>query len=283
MPTEISVRGSDPNPSSRAFHWPVLEAGNNSYQHGVYSVVYEEKERGKSFTLMHDVKGAKLIEEWIEAGKLNFICSVASPRSMYRGIHISTAADQTVQWKREDLGEPPMFTPMIVAREDICHTVDCESDGLNPIWEGREIRLETGSRVALGPTFRLQSGLDGILEFNLDEELEPGQVRVYPSSENGFTFKVHLAPDLYNHLKHRRNEMPGTNIMVHVISTALGILQKDYAEAEDEEGTGWQSYRNLVGLAELLQQHGVELWSDEDFKPELAATKLYPHPIPSDG
>ena len=45
MPTEISIRGSDLNPSSRAFHWPVLEAGNRSYQDGVYSVVFEEKER----------------------------------------------------------------------------------------------------------------------------------------------------------------------------------------------------------------------------------------------
>jgi hypothetical protein len=283
MPLDISVKGSDPNQGSRAFHWPVLEAGNNSYQNGVYSVTWEEEERGKSFTLRHEVQGAKLIEQWMKAGKLIFICSVASPRSMYRGIHTSTTAHQLVKWEQDDLGEPPMFTPMLIAGEEIHHTVDCKSDELNPIWAGREIHLDMGARVAVGKTFRLQSGLNGILEFNLDEELGPGQVKVEASSENGFTFKVHLAPGLYNHLKYRRKEMPGINIMIHVISTALGILQREYAEAGDEEGTGWQSYRNLVGLAELLQQHGVELWSDEDFKPELAATKLYPHPIPSDG
>ena len=279
---EISVRGADPNPGSRAFHWPVLEAGNNSYQNGVYSVIWEEEERGKSFTLKHEVKGARLIEDWVQTGKLMFMCSVASPRSMYRGMHTSITAHQLVKWEQEDLGEPPMFTPMLVAREEINHTVDSTADGLNPIWDGREIHLDVGARVAVGKTFRLQSGLNGILEFNLDEELEPGQVKVEPSSENGFTFKVHLAQGLYNHLKYRRNEMPGTNIMVHVISTALGILQKDYAEAEDDDGTGWQSYRNLVGLADLLQQHGVELWSHDEFSPELAATKLYPHPIPTD-
>lgn len=280
MPTEISVRASDLNPSSRAFHWPVLEAGNNSFQDGVYSVVCEEKERGRSFTIEHRVQGARLIEEWIKDGKLNFICSVASPRSMYRGIHISESPEQTVEWNEEDLGEPPMFTPMLVAREEIRHKVDCKSDGLNPIWEGREILLNQGSRVAVGQTFKLQSGLNGILEFNIDENLPPGQIRIEPSFENGFTFKVYLSPGLYNHLKYRRNDIPGTNIMVHIVSTALGILQKDHVEAEDSEGTGWQSYRNLVGLADLLQGHGAGLWSDDDFRPELAATKLYPHPIP---
>ena len=280
MPTEISIRGSDLNPSSRAFHWPVLEAGNRSYQDGVYSVVFEEKERGRSFTILHQVQAAQLIEEWMKAGKLNFICSVASPRSMYRGIHVSNTPQQTIEWVQEDLGEPPMFTPMLVTREEIRHTVDSKTDGLNPIWDGREIILNAGARVAVGQTFKFQSGLNGILEFNKDEELAPGQVRVEPSSENGFTFKVYLAPNLYNHLRYRRKEMPGTNIMVHVVSTALGILQKDYSDAADEDGTGWQSYRNLVGLADLLQRHGAGLWSDENFKPELAATILYPHPVP---
>ncbi len=282
MPQEISVRASDPNPSSRAFRWPVLEAGNNSYQNGVYSVIYEEKERGRSFTLSHQIQGAPLIEEWMSADQLQFVCSVASPRSMYRGVHVSDESQQVIEWKQEDLGEPPMFTPMLVARQDIGHTVDCESDGLNPIWEGRKIVLAAGSRVAVGQTFRLQSGFNGILEFNLAENLPSGQVIVEPSSENGFTFKVYLARDLYDHLKYRRNEMPGTNIMVHVVSTALGILQRDHADPGDEEGMGWQSYRNLVGLAEFLQQRGVGLWSDENFKPELAATILYPHPIPAE-
>lgn len=280
MPTEIGIRGSDLNPSSRAFHWPVLEAGNNSYPDGAYSVVCEEKERGRSFTLRHQVQGAQLIEEWMSAGKLSFICSVASPRSMYRGIHVSDTPQQIIEWEQPELGEPPMFTPMLVACKELRHTANSKSDGLNPIWKGREILLHAGARVAVGQTFKLQSGLNGILEFNIDERLTPGQLRVEPSSENGFIFKVYLSSNLYNYLRYRRKEMPGINIMVHVISTALSILQRDYAEAEDADGTGWQSYRNLVGLADLLQSYGAGLWSDQDFKPEAAATMLYPHPIP---
>ena len=114
----------------------------------------------------------------MKAGRLNYICSVASPRSMYRDIHVSTTPQQVIEWVQEDLGEPPMFTPMLVAREELKHTVDSKADGLNPIWDGREIILSIGARVAVGQTFKLQSGLNGILEFNLDEGLAPGQMRV---------------------------------------------------------------------------------------------------------
>ena len=280
MPTEISVRGADPNPSTRAFHWPVLEAGNLSYQNGIYSVFWEEKDRGKSFTLRHQVQAAPLIEQWISDSKVNYICSVASPRSMYRRLHVSNNPLQTIEWEQSDLGEPPMFTPLLVAREDLSHIVQSDSDGLHPMWEGKTLSMRSGARIAVGQTFKLQTGLNGILEFNVDEELRPGQVRVESSSENGFIFKVHLPPGLYNHLKYRRNEMPGTNIMIHVISTALGILQRDHPVAEDDEGTGWKAHRNLVGLADFLEQKGAGLWSDQDFRPELAATIIYPHPIP---
>ena len=280
MAVKISVRGTDPNPSSRAFHWPVLEAGNSSYPHGLYSVSCEDKERGKSCTLEHNIHGAQLIENWMKEGKLNFICSVAAPRSMYRKLHVSASPSQLIEWLEEDLGEPPMFTPMVTTRQEIRHTVEHESDGLNPIWDGRKIVLLAGARVAVGATFKFQSGLNGILEFNRDDELKPGQLRVQPSEQNGFTFKVYLAPDLHTHLRYNRHDMTGNNIMVHVVSSALGILHKDYREAEDEEGAGWQSYRNLVGLAELLQEQGAGIWTEEDFRPELAATMLYPHQLP---
>lgn len=90
MRTEISIRASDPNSSSRVFAWPVLEAGNASYPNGIYSFVCEDKEPGKSFSLMHSVRGASLITEWMESGKTSFVCSVAAPRSMYKKLGIYT-------------------------------------------------------------------------------------------------------------------------------------------------------------------------------------------------
>ena len=283
MPTtKISTRAADPGSSSRAFPWPVLETGNNSFPNGVYTVTCADQDAGKSFLLHHEIQGAPLIERWVEQGKLNFVCTVAAPRSMYRTLHKSHTPEQSISWQQQDLGEYPMFTAMIVANEDILHVAGAHTDGLNTIWDSRELIIPKGARIAVGPTFKFKSGISGILDFNLDESLTQGRFRVQPSHEDGFKFKVHLATDLYQHLRHQRNELTGRNIMVHVISAALSTLQREYAKDDEEEGEGWRSHRNLIGLTDLLEQHGLHHWSDDDFQPELTATGLYPHIIPTE-
>ena len=281
MPTEISIRAKDHSSSSRAFSWPVLEPGNGSYENGLYSVTCEDKERGKSLSLVHRVQFAPLIERWMELGKTNFVCSVAAPRSMYRKVHVSKTPEQTVEWVRDDLGEYPMFTPMIIAREEIHQIADCGPDGLNRIWHGRTLLLPRGGRIAVGATFKLQAGINGILDFSPDETLGPGRFRVDPSAEDGFKFKVRLAADLNDHLRYRRKDVAGANIMVHVVSAAFSILQRDYCRDNDDES--WRSFNNLVGLADLLEQRGLGHWSDENFAPEMAATGLYPHRLVEGG
>ena len=278
--TEISTRSSDPGPSSRAFHWPVLEAGNDSFPRGIYTVICTDQDVGKSITLRHKVQGAPLIEQWIEQGKLTFVCSVAAPRSMYRTLHQSKTPEQAVAWQQDDLGEFPMFTPMIVAGVDIKHTAGVEQDGLNRIWDGRQLDLPMGARIAVGSTFKFKSGIDALLKFNLDEELTPGQFEVQPSTEDDFKFKVKLSSDLYHHLKHRRKDLAGANIMPHVVSAAFSILQNDWSNDDPDEGEGWQSFRNLIGLADFLLSQGHPHWGADDFRPEKVTTALYPHKLP---
>ena len=210
-----------------------------------------------------------------------FVCAVASPRSMYRAMHKAYAPTQLVEWEKENLGEYPIFTPMMVARREIRHVADSKTDGLSHIWDGKELILPRGARVAVGPAFRFQSGISGLLEFSMDEKLEAGRCRVEPSSDDGFKFKVRLAADLYNHLRYQRNDLAGSNIMVHIVSAALVCLREKYSKDDGEEG--WRSYPNLVGFADLLQQKGLPHWADsDDFKPEIIATGLYAHKLPSE-
>ena len=280
MHTKIVVRASDPSASSRAFPWPVLEAGNGSYVNGAYSVTCTDKEPKVSFLLHHSVQDAPLIQHWIDQGRIIFLCTVAAPRSMYRMLHPSMTPEHLVQWQSSDLGEYPMFTPMLVAREEIAHTVHASRDGLHQIWDGRNLLLPKGGRVAVGSTFKFQSGLNGLLDFNLDGALALGQFWVEDSSEDGFKFKVHLATNLYEHLRYDRQQLAGANIMVHIVSAALSILQRDYSQDDGEEG--WRSSRNLTGLADLLETEGLPHWADEEFRPEQVATRLYPHKLPDE-
>ena len=276
---EISTRAA-PNPSSRALPWPLLEAGNDSFPNGEYTVTCENKETGQSFTLRHQVRGAPLIERWLDEDKVEYVCTVAAPRSMYRKLHKSGAPEQVIAWEQHDLGDFPMFTPMLVARDFIAHTAVAESDGLNPLWNRRELILPQGARIAVGPTFKFQSGIEGILEFVEDKDLSDGQFKIIASNDDGFKFKVHLAANLHRHLKFHRNDLAGNNIMVHIVSAALSLLRKDYKDDNEEEG-GWKSFPNLKGLADLLQERGIPHWgADNGFEPEYVATQLYPHQLP---
>ena len=277
---KISTRAADPNPSSRVFPWPVLEAGNDSFPEGEYTVTCENKETGQSFALRHEVQGAPLIERWLAEGKVEYVCTVAAPSSMYRKLYKSGAPEQVIAWLQHDLNEFPMFTPMLIAREGIQHIAIAESDGLNPLWNGRALSLPRGARLAVGPTFRFKSGLEGMLEFVEDKNLPDGQFKVTDSSEDGFKFKVHLATNLHHHLKiRRRNDWAGKNIMVHIVSVALSLLQKDYTDDNEEDG-GWRSFPNLKGLADLLQERGIPHWAEEGFQPEYVATQLHHHELP---
>ena len=280
MVMEITARTSDPSAVSRAFPWPVLEAGNGSFVEGSYTVALEHKRPGRSFTMLHRVHGAKLITDWIEDGKVLFICSVAAPNSAYRTLHASDNPEQTIEWDPDDLGTYPLFTPMIVASSDFEHFVDSDADGVSPLWDGRTLHLLKGSRLAVCSTFALQSGVLGLLEFCLKEDYAPGVFSVEPSREDGFKFKVYLAEDLFNHLKYQRQEVAGANIMTHVVSAALTYLKNDFSRDDGDEG--WQSYINLRALANHLESRDLGCWDDENFEPELVATRLYPHRIPTE-
>lgn len=280
MVMEITARASDPSALSRAFPWPVLEAGNGSFVEGAYTVVLEHRRPGRSFIMLHKIQGAKLITDWIEDGKALFVCSVAAPNSAYRTLHVSDGPEQTVEWNPDDLGTYPLFTPMIVASTDFQHVVSSNSDGVSPLWDGKTLHLLKGSRIAACSTFALQSGVLGLLDFCLKEDYAPGVFSVEPSREDGFKFKVYLSTDLFNHLKFQRQEVAGANIMTHIVSATLTYLKNDFSGDDGEEG--WESYINLRALAHHLESRDLGCWDDEDFEPELVATRLYPHRIPTE-
>ena len=110
----ISVRSSDLGSGTRAFAWPVLEAGNGSYSEGAYTVDVVHKEPGRSFELKHSVAHATLVERWMEEDKVLFVCAVSAPISAYRKLHMANANPHLVAWMPDDLGAHPLFTPMIV-------------------------------------------------------------------------------------------------------------------------------------------------------------------------
>lgn len=281
MSGRITIQASDPASASRALPWPVLERGNISYPEGAYSIIVDYrgvKDRGQTVSIAHEITGAPLITRWIAQGKLRFTCAVAAPISAYRKLITNSEPSYTLRWDPHDIGSHPVFTPMIVTHTKVIHAVEAQKDGIDPLWDGHVLHLPKAAKVAIGPTFALKSGLLGLLNFRPDDDLKSGQFRLESSREDGFKFEVRLSVDLYRYLKGGRSEDTGANVMTHIVSAALGVLASDYTTDDGDEG--WASHPNLVALAALLEEKGVQHWSEETFDAALAATTLHPHRVP---
>ena len=181
-------------------------------------------------------------------------------------------------WKSDDLGEPPMLTPMIVVATPFERTLSLERDGVHELWDGRRVAFERGMRLALSDVVLMRSSVLNMLLFEHDPTLSNGEFRVEAEDREGFRFRVKLAGDLHRFLKYDSGDDRRHHIVTHIMSACFGRLKSEYADDGDEEG-GWRSYRGLQAMAEMLKEHDLPHWSDEDFSPELAATRLHPHRV----
>ena len=275
---EVVTEARSPNTAVRGHSFPALESGNTSFPEGRYIVGFEAGADASSFTVRHRIEGAQLISDVLDEGLAQFVCTVASPNSSYRVSHVSESSTHAIAWESADLGEPPMFTPMVVVARPFTRTLDRVKDGVHELWDGRTVAFEPGMRLALSDVVLMRSSVLNMLLFDRDATLSDGELRVEAEDREGFRFRAYLAPNLHRFLKYDSEDLRRGHIVTHIVSACFGVLKAEYAEDEEEDG-GWRSYRGLQAMAEMLKEHGLPHWSEQDFSPELAATKLYPHRV----
>ena len=273
-----SVEAVAPGPSNavRAHDHPMLETGTLSFPEGRYVLDFKAGEDRSSYTITHHITGAPLITRLLDAGQASYACIVSSPISSYRATHVSEEAQHEVRWDADELGEPPMFTPLIVCSEAQKITLDASRDGVHKIWDNQQITLHKGSRLALGGVIQLESSILHLLSLHEDANLKDGQFVVEPESEP-FRFRVNVSTKLHQFLRYRAGEHR-SNIMTHIVTACLARLQHEHAD--DDGDAGWESHRNLKAFADYLAHQGLGHWTDDDFRPEKVATALYPHVLP---
>ena len=277
MAYEISISSSDPAPASRGFPWPVVEQGNASYPKWEYAVKVDTVTAGRSIRITHALEGAALIDRLSQDGGVMYICTVADPHTMYREVVKSHKPDQLLEWEPSDLGQHPIFSPMMVSAGDADITVS-ELDGVSQLWVGKRINLVKGSRLAVFPPFALSPGLGSLLRFELGADLSPGTFKVMASTVSEFKFVVSLSLDLFNHLKIEKTSLAHPNVMTHIVSSAFAILKQEYSNDSEEDG-GWQSYESLRTLSAQMKDKGIDDWTSDNFDPAYAATIFHPHKI----
>ena len=277
--SEIVTLARSPSNAIRSHGFPVLEAGNISFPSGRYSLEFEPGSDRASFVLRHRIEGAPLISRLLDEGKARYLCAVSSPISSYRRTHVSTTAAQRIQWSENDLGEPPMFTPMIVSVASCSFRLSEERDGVHGIWNARPVTITKGSRLALGYVVQLRSSILQLLSLHANKDLGEGEFHVDAETEQGFQFRVNLNPSLHTFLQFAGKDGIRPHIMAHIVTACLALLQRDFHEDSEDEG-GWKSHRNLRAFADFLRDRDLPHWSDDGFRPEWIATQLYPHALP---
>ena len=256
---------------------PVLEEGNLSFPQGRYIVGFVSRDDGPSFELVHRLEGAGLISRLLQHGKAQYACIVSSPRSFYRRTHLSDVPRQTISWNPQELGEPPLFTPMILSTSRQQLVLNADGDDVHAAWDGVSIAIDKGTRLALGNVFDLRSSVMQMIRMEADDTLENNRFQVQAQSEP-FAFVVRASPTLYRYVRTARGESIRSNIMTHVVTACFALLQRRFARPEE-----WD--RNLERLAQHLTKEYRHRWDEEEFQPEMAAMALYPHvlPKPEDG
>ena len=271
----IEAVAAGPSNAVRSHVHPMLEAGNLSFPKGRYLLNFHPGEDRFSYVVKHRIEEAPLIARLIKSGHAQYACTVSSPISSYRQTHVSSDARHQVRWNIDELGEPPLFTPMILSVKPRTITLSASRDGVHKIWDKQKIKLQKGSRLALGSVIQFESSVLQLLSLHEDKHLEEGQF-VVEVEEEPFRFRIRLSSELHKFLRFPKGAIR-RHIMTHVVSACLARLQKDYGSDDGE--TGWQSFRNLRTLADHLEQKSHEHWSDPEFRPERVATALYPHEV----
>lgn len=275
--TRIITAADSESNAVKSQRYPVLEAGNLSFPRGRYVVEVTPQQRRSGCLLEHDVQQAKLITRLLDQGAATYCCAVSSPVSSYRWVHFSAEALQKIGWNPGDMGEPPLFTPMIVASESRSVQLCSERDEVHRFWTGRTVKIEKGSRLAVGRVVRLKPTLLHLLRFNRDPELDAGRFRVDAESQP-FQFVVTVSADLHRFLQYDKGEASWGHIMTHIVTACFALLQRDFLTVGESDEDGWQVDRNLEALADFLEQKGLPHWEEaESFRPEEVATELYPH------
>ena len=251
---------------------PVLEEGNLSFPRGRYVIGFVSRDDGPSFELVHGLDGAGLISRLLRRGEARYACVVSSPRSFYRRTHLSDVPRHTIEWNPQELGEPPLFTPMILSTRTLQLVLNADRDDVHPAWDGVSIEIGKGTRLALGHVFDLRSSVMQMIRMEADAGLEGNRFRVEAQSEP-FAFVVKASPTLYRYVRTARGEPTRSNIMTHVVTACFALLQKRFAIPEE-----WD--RNLERLAEHLAREYRHRWDEDEFQPEMAAMALYPHVLP---
>ena len=262
-----------------ALPYPVLEAGNLSFPQGNYDPNVQMQDDGCSIEIEHRISGAAFIEKLIEEGVVQFCCLFSVPKTGVR-IMYQTKRKAIIQWESSIVGQPPRLRPMLVYTGNDKQYKLTKGCGVASLWQGKEITLPKGARLARGSFLDVNNSECSFLRFSKDKKLEQGICTVSPNHEDGFYFTIKAAPDVFNFIQKKGMDVAlRSGILTGVVGQCFSILKYEYSDSNDD----YQEFQNLKTLSAKLEKEFGEDWNSDNFDPMLTATTLYRFQVPNEG
>ena len=257
--------------------YPAVEYESEVVSHG-------QDEETISLKVKQSICDSNLIAQLLNDKQANFAVEISSPYSIYRKIekcehgndltseHVVTLSDEVVQ-------TPVYLRPLIVAELKSPLPFELgEAHAVHKSWYGTKIEILRSSILARGQFWLPTSVMQSLVRIGKDEEnkLSPGTYEVLDCNSDGFYFKVMMHPELFD-IFLAGNEVNHCNsILTGALATGFEILRRKKEEyhPDDENGAGLPQVLN--SLYKKMEQEGIEPWDSDDFKSELAASKLCP-------
>ena len=265
---------------------PLMGGSRMDYVNGSYAVDVTRGQDKQSMMVFHSVSGENLVRDLLSKGHAAFAVEVSSPYATYRKVERclnqgrvtaegAIVAEQEVVWLDKDVVPPVYIRPLVIANIDSAEKILLTQEhGLHDLWNGTNINLLPGTVLAVDTFWTPTSTFESLLRVTKDQQLEPGSFRVEKCTLEGFHFKVHMHPSLYdfvaNPLESQINYRD--SILTGALAIGFEILRREYDSPEK-----WKEFPVLRQLHAELKEKNIVPWDEgADFHGEEVATRLKP-------
>lgn len=258
--------------------FPMLARDRLDYREGAYDVAVSRAPQGAGMLVRHRLSGRNLVVELLKRSEAAFAVEVSAPYATYREIRSSEASGevealQAVSWSPQDVVPPVYLRPMVIATvEQPAHIVLNGDHGVHEIWQDVQVEVAPGAILAADQFWRASSTWESLIRLAPCDGLSPGVYRVEDCTSEGFYFKVHMHPALFEKMVNPGDAYDHRgSILTACISRGLEIVRAEYTEDER-----WRDYPVLHALYDRLKTHELATWEDKHFRPDEVATELKP-------
>ena len=259
--------------------FPILATDRLDYVDGAYDVAVSRAAKGAGMTIRHSVSGRNLVAHLLKRSEATFTVEVSAPYVTYREILRAEAAGQletlqTISWNQHDVVPPVYFRPMVIATvAEPTNIVLNGEHGVHQVWQEVEVEVEPGLILATDRFWRAASTWESLIRLVSNDALPAGVYRVEASTGDGFHFKVHMHPNLFEKMVNPGDAHDhARSILTACLSRGLEIVKEEYGPDER-----WREFPVLRALHDKLTENSLPTWEVvEGFRPDEVATQLKP-------